>query len=90
MIVCGMLVRAHPDDVPMVRERLARFEGVEIHAATDDGRLVVTVEGSDPERVVDIVLETHRLPGVLAASLVFHHFEPDDGAREGVDEAVTA
>jgi nitrate reductase NapD len=90
MIVCGVLVRAHPDDVPTVRERLARLEGVEIHAATDDGRLVVTVEGTDPEAVGNVVLETHRLPGVLAASLVYHHFEPDDAAREDKHEAVTA
>lgn len=90
MIVCGMLVRAHPDHVAAVRERLARLDGVEVRATSDDGRLVVTVEGTDPERVEGIVLEIDRLPGVLAASLVYHHFEPDDAAPEDTYEAHTA
>ena len=38
-----------------MRERLARIPGVEVHAATEDGRLVVTVEGTEEHPTLETI-----------------------------------
>jgi nitrate reductase NapD len=39
--------------------------------------MIVTVEDTDDNSAGDTVLALHRLPGVLSAALVYHHFEPE-------------
>ena len=78
MNIAGLVVHALPHDHGRVRETLSELPGVEVHNFTEDGRLVVTVEdvdGSDPGAVV---LDIHKITGVLSAALVFHLFEDDD------------
>ena len=73
--VCGVVVRAWPARTREVKRHLAQMAGVEVHAAGEDARLIVTVEGGDEGEVADAVLALHRLEGVLSASLVYHHHE---------------
>ncbi len=73
--VCGVVVRAWPARTREVKRHLAQMAGVEVHAAGEDGRMIVTVEGGDEGEVADAVLALHRLEGVLSASLVYHHHE---------------
>jgi nitrate reductase NapD len=78
MNVCGILIHASPGRMAEVREAIAQAAGAEVHAATDDGRLIVTVD--DQENVVagETLLALHRHPGVLSAAIVYHHFEAED------------
>lgn len=77
MNICGVLVHAHPDRESDVAAAIARLEGAELHRTVPDGRMVVTVEDTAESSAGDTVLALHRLPGVLSAALVYHHFEPD-------------
>ncbi len=89
MNIAGVLLQVHPDRLDEVRSALDRFPGVEVHKVTEDGRLLVTVEEEDPQG--GTVLAVHRLEGVLAASVAYHHFEPeDDRDEDSNDEAITA
>lgn len=74
MNISGVIVRARPEKLAAVRERLADIAGVEIHAATDDGRLIVTVEEESDRDLADTVLSLHDVPGVLSASMVYHQY----------------
>jgi nitrate reductase NapD len=49
--------------------------GVEVHANTDEGKIVVTIEKTDDKSVADTLLELQVMPDVLNASMVYHHFE---------------
>jgi nitrate reductase NapD len=51
--------------------------GVEVHAATSDGRMIVTTEDWDETTAADKVFAIDRLDGVLSAALVYHFFEPE-------------
>ncbi|MEW6690749.1 MAG: chaperone NapD, partial [Pseudomonadota bacterium] len=42
--ISGVVLRARPENVAAVRESLAALPGVEVHAASEDGRIVVTLE----------------------------------------------
>jgi nitrate reductase NapD len=78
MNICGILIHASPGRMAEVREAIAQAAGAEIHAATDDGRLIVTVEDHEAAVAGETVLALHRLPGVLSAAIVYHHFEADE------------
>jgi nitrate reductase NapD len=87
MNIAGVIVHARPDRVETVRTSLGKIPGVDVHAATADGRLVVTVEDVGDGEPADTMMSIHRLDGVLSATMVYHHFEPDPCHQEMPDEA---
>jgi nitrate reductase NapD len=78
MNICGVLVHARPDRLADVESSLARIPGVELHGRADGARLMITIEDTAATAAVDGLSAVHALPGVVAAALVYHHFEPDD------------
>lgn len=77
MNISGVLVRARPENCEKLKQQLGMIEGVEVHATTDDGKLVVTVEASADRTAADKVYQLQDMPGVIAASMIYHHFEDD-------------
>lgn len=80
--ICGVLVHARPDAIGAIRDVLQAFPGVEVHGATDDGRMVVTVEEEDDRSVVETITAFHDITGVLSASIVYEHSERDEPEQE--------
>ena len=76
MNISGVLVHIRPEQVNAVKARLGNLNGVEIHATTDDGRLVVTIE-DDTGPMIDTMNSFHDIEGVLSASLIYHHFDEE-------------
>lgn len=74
--ICGVLVHAMPDRVEAVRSALTAIAGLEVHEMLEDGRIVVTLEDRPGSPAIDQLAEIHRTSGVVAAALVYHHFEP--------------
>lgn len=89
MNVSGVLVLARSRRLRAVERALSALPGVEVHAATADGRLVVTVEEPDHE-VGRTILRIQELDGVLSAALVYQQSEPDAKFGETHDAANTA
>lgn len=77
MHITGVLVHTRPSDVAAIERRLQDLPGVEIHAVTELGRLVVTVEEHSERLMSDMVLKIHGLPGVLSAAMVYHYHAPE-------------
>ena len=75
MNISGVLVRAYPENIESVTQRLADFEGVEVHGSNTDGRMVVTIEQENNGQTSDLVARMHDVPGVLSASMIYHQFE---------------
>ena len=44
MNISSVLVNARPERIDEVRGGLLALDGVEIHAATEEGRMIVTIE----------------------------------------------
>jgi len=79
MSISGLVVHAHPDRAIEVRDRLTGLEGVEVHAISDDGRLVITVDVPDDHQAADTLMTMQKQDGVLSASLIYNHFENSTG-----------
>ncbi len=76
MNICGVLVHANPMKIASVLAALEQMEGVEVHQTADGGRIVLTVEDTERAAAIDSMTAIHRLDGIVAASLIYHHFEP--------------
>jgi nitrate reductase NapD len=77
MHIAGVVVRTRPASVEAVQQRIGKLAGAEVHATSPDGRLVVTVEGSDRRKVTDMIYLLDRLEGVLSASMAYEHSDYD-------------
>lgn len=87
MNICGVLVHATPGRQAAVAEALNALGNAEVHQITEDSRLIVTVEEADDKTAGDTILAMRRIPGVLSAALVYHHFEPDQEPDHAAIEA---
>jgi nitrate reductase NapD len=72
--ICGCLVRTHPDHTEAVINAINATQGGEVHAH-EDARIVVTVEDTPSCLASDQIMALHQIPGVLAVTLTYHHFE---------------
>ena len=77
MNISSIIVHAKPDALSSVRGSLEQIPGVEIHAATDDGKLVVTIETDTDGETAGTFDRINTMDGVMSAAMVFHQFESD-------------
>ncbi len=82
MSISGLVIHTLPDKTHAVRDAIAVMAGVEVHATTEDGRLVVTVDQPDAKKATDALVALNGLDGVLNAALVYNFFEQDAGEKE--------
>lgn len=75
--VCGVLVHAHNNQIEQVKKLLEQQDGVEVHAVTDNGRLVVTVEHDRRKTVGDRIMGFYEVPGVLSAAMIYQYSDND-------------
>ena len=66
------------DSLQSLRTRLTALRGVQIHAVSDEGKIVVTLEAESDAETVDLFERIRQLDGVMSAAMVYHQFDPDD------------
>ncbi len=81
MNISGVLVRAYPKHLDAVWQALSGLDGVEVHGANEDGRMVVTIERDSEGQLTDLLVQMQDVPGVLSASMIYHQFE-EPGQQE--------
>lgn len=77
MNISGVYIKAWPQQLSAVQQRLENVSGVEVHMTTENGGLVVTIETGDIGMMADTVTNLQQVNGVLSATLVYHHDEND-------------
>ncbi len=84
MSISGLVVHSTPEKAPGVKTQLTDIPGVEVHAAMEDGRMVVTVDQLDDKASADILFKIKDLEGVVDAALVYNYFDqgPDSAKEE--------
>lgn len=85
MNISSVVIRANPDKLDAVQAALRAMPGVEIHAATPDARLAVTLEDSSSGRAADTYLALHDIPGVLVVTLIYQYDDAGTGPDGGFD-----
>jgi len=77
MNISSAIVHTRSPRMEHLRDSLETIAGVEVHAVSEQGRLVVSIESAGDRDTADIFEAIQRLDGVLSASLVYSHFESD-------------
>ncbi len=76
--VSSLVVHTAADQTNLVRAAIELMPGAEVPASSEAGKLVVVIEGSSRGGLLDIFEQIKALPGVLAATLVFHQVENEE------------
>ena len=88
--IAGIMVYAHPAHLDTVRMAIEAMTGAEIHAISDAGKLVVTVEAPTSRAIAAQLTCLHQLEGVLSATLVYQHNEDAAVMYEEISDATHA
>jgi nitrate reductase NapD len=75
MNIAGVVVFSNPQANPALSDELNALAGVEVHAISEEGKMVVTIEEHNESALADTVVQMQNLSGVLSASMVYHHNE---------------
>lgn len=84
--IAGIMVYAHPASLDQVRTAIEAMTGAEIHAISDAGKLVVTVEAPTSQAIVAQLTCLHQLEGVISATLVYQHNEDAAAMHEEISD----
>jgi len=61
---------------------LAGMPGVEIHARSPEGKVVVTLEDDDTEAAANRYVALHGVPGVAAVAMVYQYSDEESDTEE--------
>jgi nitrate reductase NapD len=80
LYIASAVVKTRPVEQDAVLAAIAALPGTEVVAA-DAGRIVVVLEADRHDSVSETLDQVARLHGVLSATLVFEHAEPEEDLR---------
>lgn len=81
MNISGIVLRARPERAAAVRDSVAALPGVEVHAATGDGRLVLTLEDAGSASAADTFVKLHDIQGVMSVAMIYQYSD-ESGTQE--------
>ena len=87
MNISSLVIYAQPQRANDVRAELEQLSGVEVHAVTAEGRIVVTVEKCDDREMAQAFEQMSAIPGVQATTLVYNHSETFEGESPAKKES---
>lgn len=77
MNISSAIVHARPGSLAVVQAGLAALAGVEVHAVSPEGKLIVTIETEDEGSNADTYQRIGQLDGVMSAAMVYHQTESE-------------
>jgi nitrate reductase NapD len=81
MNISGIVLRTRPEHSGEVQATLAALPGVEVHAATGDGRLVLTLEDAGTASAADTFVRLHDIRGVMSVAMIYQYSD-EPGTQE--------
>ncbi|WP_371323393.1 chaperone NapD [Dechloromonas sp. ZY10] len=73
MNISSVILHVVPERLEEACAVLAGMPGVEIHARSPEGKVVVTVEDSDTNSAADSYVALHGIPGVASVAMVYQY-----------------
>lgn len=86
MHIASVVVQAQPRLLDDVASAIRDLPNARIHGRSDAGKLVVTLDGSTADDILDQVRAMQQLRGVVNVALVYQHIEPEPPPGQDADE----
>jgi nitrate reductase NapD len=77
MNISSAIIHALPGNVAVVQAGLATLAGVEVHAISPEGKMIVTIETEDEGSNAATYQSIGQLDGVMSAAMVYHQSESE-------------
>lgn len=68
----SMVMMTRPERLTGFKALIASVDGAEIHVASAEGKLVVTVEADDQRSLLQRIETLQNLEGLVSSNLVYH------------------
>jgi len=82
--ISSVIVHARPGHAVWVQQALASIEGVETHAVSPEGKLIVTIETEGDRATANTFEAISQMDHVLSAAMVYHQAEAEPDAEISV------
>ena len=76
MGICSMILHTKPENIRLVCDQIEAIDGAEVHATSEQGKLVVCIDHIDQYRYSEAIMKLHNLSGVLSAALIYEYVDP--------------
>ena len=85
MNISSAIVYVAPERLDEACEALLKLGGVEIHARSPEGKVVVTLEDDDANSAADKYVALHGAPGVASVAMVYQFSDEESVNTEEVE-----
>lgn len=82
MNISSAILHVAPLRLPEARAALSAMSGLEIHAESPEGKMVVVLEDDDLESAANKYVALHGLPGVASVAMVYQYSDDDTESEE--------
>ncbi|WP_095195085.1 chaperone NapD [Pseudomonas sp. Irchel 3A7] len=80
--IASLVILARPELLEAVKANLRLLDGVELHQESTAGKLVVVLETTHENQILQRIEQINNLPGVLNAALIYHEILDSAGDVE--------
>lgn len=77
MNISSLIVDVQPAHLLSAQVTLSAWPGIDVHAATPEGKLIVTIETDTDGETTDTFSRIAAVAGVMSVAMVYHQFEPN-------------
>jgi nitrate reductase NapD len=84
MNISSAILHIVPDRLVEAREALLKLSGLEIHAESPEGKMVVVLEDDDLESAANKYVTLHGMPGVASVAMVYQYSDDESVETEEV------
>ncbi|TKB50707.1 chaperone NapD [Ferrimonas aestuarii] len=74
--VVSLVVHAKAEKQGQIEQEIAQIAGAEVVTATDDHKLIVTIEGESRQAVLNGIEAVNQTEGVISSALAYHQVDP--------------
>ena len=84
MNISSAILHVVPARLAEAREALLKLPGLEIHAESPEGKMVVVLEDDDLESAANKYVALHGMPGVASVAMVYQYSDDESVETEEV------
>ncbi|MBF1164542.1 chaperone NapD [Dechloromonas agitata] len=77
MNISSAILHVVPARLAEAREALLKLPGLEIHAESPEGKMVVVLEDDDLESAANKYVALHGMPGVASVAMVYQYSDDE-------------
>ena len=82
MHISGVLIHVKPEQQKSIEQQILNFSGTEIHASTEKGKIIITIDVENDHQITDTIMDVNNLKGVLSAVMVYHYSDSELSQEE--------